>query len=90
MNEAEKKEHIRKTFDSVSNDYDCHALRFFANAAAQLPRLFEFNGDEQVLEAACGTGTPAMAMAIRVFCTVFISPLPPLYLGKSVYIYTDM
>lgn len=66
MNEAERKLHIRKTFDSVSEHYDCHALRYFAHAAARLPELFAFRGDEQVLDVACGTGTPALVLAPHV------------------------
>ncbi|MCK5640116.1 MAG: class I SAM-dependent methyltransferase [Gammaproteobacteria bacterium] len=63
MDELERRQHIKKTFDTVCEGYDCEALRFFNRAAEHLPRLFDFKGDERVLDAAAGTGTPALAMA---------------------------
>ncbi len=66
MNEQELKQHIQKTFDTVSPGYDNGALRFFEYAAQGLPAVFEFAGDERVLDVASGTGTPAAAIAPHV------------------------
>lgn len=66
MNDTERKQHIQKTFDTVAPGYDRPALRFFANAAAVLPELFKFRGDEQVLDVATGTGQAARALACHV------------------------
>ncbi len=63
MDQDTQKEHIRNTFDTVCEGYDCSALRFFNNAAAHLPEVFQFNGDEQLLDVAAGTGIPAMVCA---------------------------
>ncbi len=63
MDQEELKAHIRNTFDTVCEGYDCTALRFFNNAAAHLPEVFRFNGDEQLLDVAAGTGIPAMVCA---------------------------
>jgi ubiquinone/menaquinone biosynthesis C-methylase UbiE len=63
MNEQERKQHIRATFDTVATLYDCDALRFFRHAAALLPGTFGFEGSESVLDVAAGTGIPALAMA---------------------------
>lgn len=66
MDEQERKQHIQKTFDTVAQGYDRPALRFFANAAAVLPEIFQFQGDEQVLDVATGTGQAARALACHV------------------------
>jgi ubiquinone/menaquinone biosynthesis C-methylase UbiE len=63
MDQEKMKAQVQKTFDTVCEGYDCSALRFFHNAAAKLPQLFNFNGDEQLLDVAAGTGTPALACA---------------------------
>ncbi|MDY0036608.1 MAG: class I SAM-dependent methyltransferase [Zoogloea oleivorans] len=63
MNEQERKQHIKATFDAVAARYDCDALRFFEHAAALLPEVFDFEGGESVLDVAAGTGIPALAMA---------------------------
>ncbi len=66
MDQEEIKAHIRKTFDTVCEGYDCDALRFFNNAAAHLPEVFKFKGDEQLLDVAAGTGIPAIACATHL------------------------
>lgn len=63
MNEQERKQLIKATFDTVATRYDCDALRFFRHAAALLPETFDFEGGESVLDVAAGTGIPALAMA---------------------------
>lgn len=66
MELEELKAHIRNTFDTVCEGYDCEALRFFNKAAAHLPEVFQFNGNEQLLDVASGTGIPAMVCASRL------------------------
>ena len=63
MDEQTRKQQIEKTFDTVSESYECSPLRFFHHAAETLPELFGFNGDEQVLDVAAGTGIPALVLA---------------------------
>lgn len=63
MDDQELKQHIRNTFNTISNHYDCEALRFFADAARQLPMRMSLQGHEQVLDVATGTAYPALAMA---------------------------
>jgi ubiquinone/menaquinone biosynthesis C-methylase UbiE len=63
VNEQERKQLIKATFDTVAARYDCDALRFFRHAAALLPQTFGFEGGESVLDVAAGTGIPALAMA---------------------------
>jgi len=66
MEQEERKQHIRQTFDTICKGYDCPSLRFFSNAAAKLPETFKLRGDEQVLDVASGTGIPAMALALHL------------------------
>jgi len=66
MDQEKMKAQVQKTFDTVCEGYDCRALRFFDNAAAKLPQVFNFNGDEQLLDVAAGTGTPALVCAANL------------------------
>ena len=66
MEQEELKAHIRNTFDTVCEGYDCDALRFFNKAAARLPEVFLFNGYEQLLDVAAGTGIPAIVCASQL------------------------
>lgn len=64
MNETLRKQHLRKTFDTVAEGYGgSPSQRLFALAAAQLPEIFALRGDEQVLDVACGTGIATRALA---------------------------
>ena len=63
MNEIEMKQAIESTFNTVASEYDCHALRFFANAAGHMVEQLSLQGDEQVLDIACGTGRVATCLA---------------------------
>lgn len=63
MNENERKEMIKKTFDTVADGYDRPALRFFTANARNLTAFLEFNGDENVLDVAAGTGCVSITIA---------------------------
>ncbi len=63
MNEEQKTEVLKQTFDSVSNVYDGQALRFFLESAKHLSTCLELRGDEHVLDVATGTGNAALAIA---------------------------
>ena len=66
MDEQQKKEMLRNTFDTVSTGYDSLALRFFTGSAEHLAKYLELDGSEHVLDVACGTGTSAIAVAKKL------------------------
>lgn len=63
MDETQRKEFIRQTFNTVAPGYDRPALRFFPESAAQLVELLELAGHEHVLDVATGTGAVALSLA---------------------------
>ncbi len=63
MDETNRKHFVQKTFNTIFEGYECSPLRFFHNAAERLPSLFNFKGDEKVLDVATGTAIPALAIA---------------------------
>lgn len=66
MEQEKMKAQVQQTFDTVCGGYDCNALRFFSHAAAHLPQVFNFRGDEQLLDVAAGTGIPALVCAAQL------------------------
>ena len=66
MDQNELKAKVRHTFDTVCEGYDCPSLRFFNRAAAHLPQVFGFRGNEQLLDVAAGTGIPALVCAAEL------------------------
>lgn len=62
MDEQQRKQLIQNTFNTVASGYDNAAMRFFQKAAQCLPGIFNFRGNEQVLDVATGTGRAALAM----------------------------
>jgi len=67
MNKQQQmKEILKETFDAVSNGYDGKALRFFPESAKNMAALLDLQGDEQVLDVACGTGHASLAIAPRL------------------------
>ncbi|MDH5327335.1 MAG: methyltransferase domain-containing protein [Gammaproteobacteria bacterium] len=66
MEDEKRIQFIRQTFDTVCSNYGQGALRFFQTAAERLPGLLDLKGDEQVLDAAAGTGLATVQFAARV------------------------
>ena len=63
MNDAERKQLIQNTFNTVAGGYGGAPQRFFTLAAARLPEIFALRGDEHLLDVACGTGIAANVLA---------------------------
>ena len=63
MDEQQQKAMLKGTFDTVSGGYDSKALRFFQASAQHMAFLLGLQGNENVLDVACGTGNAALAIA---------------------------
>jgi ubiquinone/menaquinone biosynthesis C-methylase UbiE len=63
MGGSKLKELFKETFNMVADGYDGAAMRFFPQRAGRLPAFLNLNGDEQVLDVACGTGCASFALA---------------------------
>lgn len=63
MDEQQLKAMLKETFDTVSEGYDCKALSFFQASAQHMAFLLGLQGNENVLDVACGTGHAALAIA---------------------------
>jgi ubiquinone/menaquinone biosynthesis C-methylase UbiE len=63
MNEQERKDFFKKTFNTVSDGYDSAALRFFPESAKQLSSFMNLQGNEHILDVATGTGNVALTLA---------------------------
>ncbi|OYY93901.1 MAG: hypothetical protein B7Y41_09390 [Hydrogenophilales bacterium 28-61-23] len=63
MDETQRKEFIRQTFNTVASGYDRPALRFFPESAAHLVDQLQLAGHEHVLDVATGTGAVALTLA---------------------------
>ncbi len=63
MDDQAKKQQIKSTFDTVSDGYDCRALRYFQDSARHLVNELKLNGSERVLDVATGTGCVALELA---------------------------
>jgi ubiquinone/menaquinone biosynthesis C-methylase UbiE len=63
MDEKQLKAMLKETFDTVSGGYDSEALRFFQASAEHMAFLLGLQGNENVLDVACGTGNAALAIA---------------------------
>lgn len=61
--DAQRKEFIRNTFNTVCEQYGRNNLRFFQNAASHLPGLLQLQGNETVLDVATGTGLASTLLA---------------------------
>lgn len=63
MDEQQLKTMLKETFDTVSGGYDGKALRFFQASAEHMAAILGLQGNENVLDVACGTGNAALAIA---------------------------
>lgn len=63
MDENERKQTIKATFDQVAPVYDKHPLRFFTHSSEHLASLLKLKGNENALDVATGTGNAAIALA---------------------------
>lgn len=63
---AQMREMIRNTFDSVADAYGSGASRFFHTSGQAMAGLHRLEGDEKVLDVACGTGSTAIPLARRL------------------------
>lgn len=66
MDEKQRKEIIKNTFNTVAENYDIETLRFFSECAGQLAAFLNLRGDEHVLDVASGTGHAALSIARRL------------------------
>ena len=66
MDEKQRKEIIKETFNTVSGNYDMKTLRFFTECAGHLTSSLDLRGDEHVLDVATGTGHAALSIASRL------------------------
>jgi ubiquinone/menaquinone biosynthesis C-methylase UbiE len=66
MDEQERKEMIRKGFNAASEGYDRPALRFFGVSAKLHSQQMALIGNEDVLDAATGTGVLALELSERL------------------------
>ncbi len=66
MDDPNKKQQIKTTFNTVADGYDCRALRYFADSAWHLVNELKLNGNERVLDVATGTGCVALELARRL------------------------
>lgn len=63
MDDQNRKEMFRKTFDTVAEGYDHPTLKFFPESAHHISSLLNLRGDERVPDVATGTGNAALTIA---------------------------
>ena len=63
MDIKDRKTLLKNTFDTISEGYDNHALRFFSESAKHLVSYLNLEGDEHVLDVATGTGIVVLTLA---------------------------
>lgn len=63
MDEQERKQLYKKTFNTIAEGYDNDALRFFTASARHLAAYLALTDDEHILDVATGTGNAALTIA---------------------------
>lgn len=66
MEEAQRKQFIQNTFNTVAPDYGLRASRFFHLSGEVMANLLPLTGSESVLDVASGTGATALPLARRL------------------------
>lgn len=66
QDEAQRKQFIQKTFNTVAKDYGLKASRFFHLSGEAMAEMLSLAGDESVLDVASGTGAAALPIARRL------------------------
>ena len=64
--EEKRKQYIRKTFDTVAQEYGLRSSRFFHASGEIMSDLLGLVGHESVLDVASGTGATALPLAKRL------------------------
>ena len=64
--EEERKHRIKKTFDTVAQEYGHGSSRFFHTSGEIMSELLDLTGHESVLDVASGTGATALPLAKRL------------------------
>lgn len=57
------REMIRNTFNAVADGYGAGASRFFHDSSQLMAELHQLQGNERILDVACGTGAAAIPLA---------------------------
>ncbi|MDH5377243.1 MAG: class I SAM-dependent methyltransferase [Gammaproteobacteria bacterium] len=66
MQDEELKQAIRKNFNTVASHYGLGGARFFHLAGQEMANLLPLNGNESVLDVACGTGASSIPIAKKL------------------------
>jgi len=66
QDEAQRRQAIQNTFNTVAPDYGLGSSRFFHLSGELMAGLLELAGDESVLDVAAGTGATALPLARRL------------------------
>lgn len=66
QDEAQRKQLIQNTFNTVAQDYGLGASRFFHLSGEIIAELLNLKGDESVLDVASGTGATALPLARKL------------------------
>jgi len=66
VDSPEKKENVKKTFNTVAEGYGGPSMAFFQSSAAALPEILQLQGKEHVLDVATGTGLGACSLAAQL------------------------
>ena len=66
IQEQKSKDSIRDVFDAVAADYGLGGAKFFHTSGQYMADLLPLQGDEHILDVACGTGATAIPLGGRL------------------------